>query len=669
MQAILDRMVPSLRDLLDKGVFTESEVTSIVERRRDSEYLLRRRVARAPDYARYIEAEKNLEKLRMLRNKKVVARKIAEERENHEKNGGKENEPIKRGTSSSFGDAHIVQHIHLLYVRAKRKWKHDLKWHIQHAEFAKDAKSHAMLSKIYAEALQLHPRNAALWIESAKHEYFGYVVSETNSGLSGGGAIKNARVLLQRGLRVNPTAKELWLQSFCLELHYIQKLRGRRELLQLRLKLSQKDEEFVDEEEEEFNKEAMESFYEDAKLPRIIYKNAIKSIPSDVNFRLRFKDQCKLFPQTQNVVQEIMVSVENDFGNVEEAWIARASYGVENEGENTGGFLKSSSGSTVGSKRKHEGIDNDKDIMALALLEEATESLQTSKMFIESISFARSYIQKICEDNDTESMDESAMQHVGKIVSFLKKTVKKAEKIDAMSPTLALDCTNVLLELGAPADAVEFITAMTDDNKECNRSAMCWLRRAEVSARLTGNLRSACKILRKAMKIIPLHQVGHREIVSKLFLNLLLLSTTKKSSAIEKEISSLYQKVILLCHQRHSDDFEGTVTVPALSLAYMQVVSSKGNHQGMRKIYDQLLFSSNYTKTSDKTEAEIIDMRTFFEQCISSEQIVKKSGLHDKKSQRRTLIRLHDAAFEFFMNTGYNGIANTFFRKKHEIAM
>ena len=133
----------------------KSEVTSIVERRRDSEYLLRRRVARAPDYARYIEAEKNLEKLRMLRNKKVIARKIAEERENHKKNGGKENEPIKRGTSSSIGDAHIVQHIHLLYVRAKRKWKYDLKWHIQHAEFAKEAKSHAMLSKIYAEALQV----------------------------------------------------------------------------------------------------------------------------------------------------------------------------------------------------------------------------------------------------------------------------------------------------------------------------------------------------------------------------------------------------------------------------------------------------------------------------------------------------------------------------------
>lgn len=131
----------------------KSEVTSIVERRRDSEYLLRRRVARKTDFARYIEAEKNLEKLRMLRNKKVIARKIAEEREKQKKNGGEG--PVKRNTSSSIGDAHIVQHIHLLYVRAKRKWKQDLNWHIQHAEFAKEAKSHAMLGRIYAEALQV----------------------------------------------------------------------------------------------------------------------------------------------------------------------------------------------------------------------------------------------------------------------------------------------------------------------------------------------------------------------------------------------------------------------------------------------------------------------------------------------------------------------------------
>ncbi len=61
----------------------------------------------------------------------------------------------KRKQGRSIGDASIVQHIHLLYVRAKRKWKQELSWHIQHAEFAKESQSHSMLSKIYAEALQV----------------------------------------------------------------------------------------------------------------------------------------------------------------------------------------------------------------------------------------------------------------------------------------------------------------------------------------------------------------------------------------------------------------------------------------------------------------------------------------------------------------------------------
>ena len=151
VQAILDRMVPALRDLMDKEVFTESEVKAIVERRRESEYLLRRRSARKADYLRYIEAERNLEKLRNLRNKKVLARKNEEEREERkrvEKEGGKY---VKPKSSSSIGDASIVQHIHLLYTRAKRKWKDDLSFHIQHAEFAKEKDKFSVIDKEFID--------------------------------------------------------------------------------------------------------------------------------------------------------------------------------------------------------------------------------------------------------------------------------------------------------------------------------------------------------------------------------------------------------------------------------------------------------------------------------------------------------------------------------------
>ncbi len=130
-----------------------------MSRRRESEYLLYRVAPRKTDYQRYIEAERNLEKLRALRKKMVFARYQAKEREKQE-NGGENNDDEKDAKGkgkpkSSFGDGAIVQHIHLLFIRAKRKWKDDLSWHLQHAEFAKEAKSYQMLSRIYAEALQV----------------------------------------------------------------------------------------------------------------------------------------------------------------------------------------------------------------------------------------------------------------------------------------------------------------------------------------------------------------------------------------------------------------------------------------------------------------------------------------------------------------------------------
>ena len=73
VQSILEQMVPHLKDLQDRSIFTPTEITSIVERRRKSEYLLHRRnSARKSDYLRYIEDEIMLEKLRKLRKEKVL---------------------------------------------------------------------------------------------------------------------------------------------------------------------------------------------------------------------------------------------------------------------------------------------------------------------------------------------------------------------------------------------------------------------------------------------------------------------------------------------------------------------------------------------------------------------------------------------------------------------
>lgn len=58
-------------------------------------------------------------------------------------------------------------------------------------------------------------------------------------------------------------------------------------------------------------------------------------------FRVRFVKKCKLFSKTQVIVDEIIESIEANFGNVEEAWISRAKIasdlGVDSE--NKKGFM------------------------------------------------------------------------------------------------------------------------------------------------------------------------------------------------------------------------------------------------------------------------------------------------------------------------------------------
>jgi hypothetical protein len=85
VQSILERMVPLLKDLRSRGIFTDAEVRKIVERRRRSEYALQRRggAALLSDYLRYIEDEVNLERLRRLWKEKVLRKMRETRRERH----------------------------------------------------------------------------------------------------------------------------------------------------------------------------------------------------------------------------------------------------------------------------------------------------------------------------------------------------------------------------------------------------------------------------------------------------------------------------------------------------------------------------------------------------------------------------------------------------------
>ena len=215
------------------------------------------------------------------------------------------------------------------------------------------------LGRLFARALQLHPRNPGLWIKAASWEFFD------------GGNASSARSLMQRALRINPTAQNLWLQYFRLEFSYVEKLTGRREILGLK------------EEEEGAGKavgggrqsmdipelEAEEGqsggpsftavkkaaaaaagggatvggdgsarpapvmndtarrFYKGA-VPMAVFRAAIKAIPEDVGFRAGFLRCCAVdFPVlAREAAQAVLASIERDFPESCEAWELRALY-------------------------------------------------------------------------------------------------------------------------------------------------------------------------------------------------------------------------------------------------------------------------------------------------------------------------------------------------------
>lgn len=67
--------------------------------------------------------------------------------------------------TSGPGDAHIVSNIHFLYQRLLKKFHYPLDVILNYADFAKEHKSFHVMSRVYAEGLQHHPREEGLWIQ------------------------------------------------------------------------------------------------------------------------------------------------------------------------------------------------------------------------------------------------------------------------------------------------------------------------------------------------------------------------------------------------------------------------------------------------------------------------------------------------------------------------
>jgi U3 small nucleolar RNA-associated protein 6 len=121
-------------------------------------------------------------------------------------------------TPPSISDHALMRRQYHIFERALQKFKSDVSLWLQYLRVAQRAGARALAGRIAARAVQLHPRTPALYVLAAAHE------------LAHGG-MGAARVLLQRGLRLNAGSVEMWREYVRLELGFVEAVRRRWELL------------------------------------------------------------------------------------------------------------------------------------------------------------------------------------------------------------------------------------------------------------------------------------------------------------------------------------------------------------------------------------------------------------------------------------------------------
>lgn len=209
VQFVMDRMASAFRQMEEHEVFSAAEVKSVMKKRTDFEYVLKRRQLTVGDFYKYLEYEVNLEKLMTLRCEKELSG-----------GGGKVAGKAKtRQDGLRNVKASAIRHICTVFERGIRRFPDEFDLLMDYVNFLKERKSNSILNEVFGRALALHPKHEDLWLQAAVHE-----LDENNN-------VHAARVLLQTALRANKKSKKLWSRYFDLELWNAAKIHQRQEIL------------------------------------------------------------------------------------------------------------------------------------------------------------------------------------------------------------------------------------------------------------------------------------------------------------------------------------------------------------------------------------------------------------------------------------------------------
>ncbi|XXQ34453.1 U3 small nucleolar RNA-associated protein 6 [Plasmodiophora brassicae] len=245
---VLERDLQCLDDLQRLGVFSAGEIRAIVNRRRTIEYNLHRRQPIQLDFVRGIQFEVNLDAL--------VSQRVAR--------------LAIKSPAATECQQKIRARALALHERTVNKFPQNLALWFAYLDYGRSIGGSKSLSKAFNRALQLHPTCPELWIKAMTWEF------DDNDSIAG------SRVLMQRALRMLPTSQDVWLAFFCMEVQYYRRVRN----------LLSEDQ-------------------DGTAVPRLLFDRACQAIPDDVDFRLRFLDQCP--SDCSALVNYVSVSIAEAF--------------------------------------------------------------------------------------------------------------------------------------------------------------------------------------------------------------------------------------------------------------------------------------------------------------------------------------------------------------------
>lgn len=173
-------MVAELDDMRRKRIFDDEEIRHIVNRRREFEYALQKLQPKRQDFLSYVRYEVALECLRSRRSKKV------------------------KFDSKSLSDHSGVRRLHIIFNRAVRQFKGDMRMWYQYVDFCLRSGSTKILERVLLRALRFHPREVPLWLLAADRALKC-------------GHLRAARTLLSRGIRAVPRSAKIWGEFLRLE--------------------------------------------------------------------------------------------------------------------------------------------------------------------------------------------------------------------------------------------------------------------------------------------------------------------------------------------------------------------------------------------------------------------------------------------------------------------